>query len=181
MSGNADAPEAQAKGIAVDYDPFADGELLLTAPPTEAQREIWLSVQMGSSASCAYNESMNLLLHGDLDIEALKSAVQQLIQRHEALRITFSPEGDTFSIAKTLHLEIPLLDLSDFEAAERDARLDHICRQEVREPFDLVHGPLFRVQIVKLQDGEFWVLLTSHHIICDGWSLGVLISDLGAL
>ena len=65
----------------VDFDPFADGDVLLTAPATEAQKEIWASVQMGDDANCAYNESITLSLRGRLNFEALQTAWQQLVER----------------------------------------------------------------------------------------------------
>ena len=83
----------QPIAMAVDFDPFADGELLLMAPTTESQQEIWAAVQMGSDANCAYNESQTLRLGGRLAGESLRSALSQLVMRHEALRTTFSPDG----------------------------------------------------------------------------------------
>ena len=167
--------------IPVDFDPFAEGELLLTAPATESQKEIWLSVQMGQEANCAYNESGRLHLQGSLNLEALRSAIQHLIQRHEALRMTFDPDGKTTCIAETLPIEIPLVDLSTFDAQAQTQHLTAIYQQVVEEPFNLEHGPLFRAQVIKLKDHEHVLVLTTHHIICDGWSWGVMIPDLGNL
>ncbi|MHC5933184.1 non-ribosomal peptide synthetase [Nostoc sp.] len=166
---------------AVDFDPFSGGELLLTAPATESQKEIWASVQMGDSANCAYNESQSLRLKGNLDVEALQSAVQQLVQRHEALRTTFSTDGNTLCILASLKIEIPIIDLSGLEPQEQETKIASILQQEVEQPFDLEHGPLFRSKIVKLQPQEHLAVLTAHHIICDGWSWAVLMPDLGKL
>jgi amino acid adenylation domain-containing protein len=166
---------------AVDFDPFAAGELLLTAPATEAQREIWASVQMGKEANCAYNESQSLRLRGELDVEAFRSALQALIQRHEALRTTLSPDGNHLCIADGLNLELPYLDLCDLTLLERDRKVASLQRRAVEQPFDLEHGPLFRAEILKLQSQEHLILVTAHHIICDGWSWAVLMPDLGKL
>ncbi len=165
----------------VDFDPFAGGEVLLTAPATESQKEIWLSVQMGDDANCAFNESQSLRLRGQLDVEALRSSLQELVDRHEALRTTFSSDGSTLCIASSLMLDIPFVDLSNLSDRERDIQLAAFLRQEVEQPFDLVRGPLFRVQIVRLQEREYLVILTAHHIVCDGWSWGVLLPELGTL
>ena len=173
--------DPQPKLTAVDFDPFADGELVLIAPATEAQKEIWLSVQMGDDANCAYNESMSLRFCGLLDVEALRSSLQDLVERHEALRITFSPDGETLCIASSLKIDVTLVDLSSLSDREREAQLADIRRQEVEQPFNLTHGPLFRVQIVRLQEKEHLAILTAHHIVCDGWSWGILLPDLGAL
>ncbi|MDZ8029621.1 MAG: amino acid adenylation domain-containing protein [Nostoc sp. DedSLP04] len=169
----------QSTLTAVDFDPFADGELLLTAPATESQKEIWASVQMGDAANCAYNESQSLRLKGNLDVKLFQSAVEKLVQRHEALRTTFSTDGNTLCIVASRQIEIPIIELSNLEAQEKQEKLASILRQEVEQPFDLEHGPLFRAKIVKLQPQEHLAILTAHHIICDGWSWAVLMPDLG--
>ncbi|MEH2352494.1 non-ribosomal peptide synthetase [Nostoc sp.] len=171
----------QSTLTAVDFDPFADGELLLTAPATESQKEIWASVQMGDAANCAYNESQSLRLKGELDVKVFQSAVEKLVQRHEALRTTFSTDGNTLCIVASRQIEIPIIELSNLEPQEQQEKLASIWRQEVEQPFDLEHGPLFRAKIVKLQPQEHLTILTAHHIICDGWSWAVLMPDLGKL
>ncbi|WP_434686357.1 non-ribosomal peptide synthetase [Pseudanabaena minima] len=171
----------QPKFTTVDFNPFADGELLLTAPATESQKEIWASVQMGSDANCAYNESQKLWLRGILNTDALRLALQELVLRHEALRTTFSPDGINLCIVASLNLEIPEVDLSGLDSGERDTKLADLLKQAVETPFDLEHGPLIRVQLIKTQDQENLLLLTAHHIICDGWSWAVLMTDLGKL
>jgi amino acid adenylation domain-containing protein len=173
--------ETQSKVTAVDFNPFANGELLLTVPTTESQKEIWASVQMGREANCAYNESQTLHLKGLLDEKALRSALQQLILRHEALRTTFSPDGSTLCIVESLNLEIQEIDLSALDVQDRETSVKNLRQQAVQEPFDLEHGPLFRTQIVKLQSLEHLLIVTAHHIICDGWSWAVLMPDLGNL
>ncbi|MEH2120069.1 non-ribosomal peptide synthetase [Nostoc sp.] len=171
----------QSRLTAVDFDPFADGELLLTAPATESQKEIWASVQMGDAANCAYNESQSLRLRGKLDVKVFQSAVEELVQRHEALRTTFSTNGNILCIVASRQIEIPIIDLSSLELQDQQEKLASILRQEVEQPFDLEHGPLFRAKIVKLQLQEHLAILTAHHIICDGWSWAVLMPDLGKL
>ncbi len=171
----------QSTLTAVDFDPFANGELLLTAPATESQKEIWASVQMGDAANCAYNESQSLRLKGELDVKLFQSAVEKLVQRHEALRTTFSTDGNTLCIVASRQIEIPIIELSNLEPQEQQEKLASIWRQEVEQPFDLEHGPLFRAKIIKLQPQEHLAILTVHHIICDGWSWAVLMPDLGKL
>ncbi|MEH2391354.1 MAG: amino acid adenylation domain-containing protein [Nostoc sp.] len=171
----------QSRLTAVDFDPFADGELLLTAPATESQKEIWASVQMGDAANCAYNESQSLRLRGELDVKVFQSAVEELVQRHEALRTTFSTNGNILCIVASRQIEIPIIDLSSLELQDQQEKLASILRQEVEQPFDLEHGPLFRAKIIQLQPQEHLAILTAHHIICDGWSWAVLMPDLGKL
>ncbi|MGB3265992.1 MAG: condensation domain-containing protein, partial [Microcoleus sp.] len=169
------------KLTAVDFDPFAGGELFACVPATEAQKEIWIAVQMGDEANCAYNESMCLRLQGNLDVESLRFSIQELVQRHEALRATFSPDGSTLCIASAIEIDIPTIDLSILDDRDRESKLAYLRREEVDRPFDLVRGPLFRSQIIKLQEQEHIVILTGHHIICDGWSWGILFPDLGVI
>ena len=174
-------PHSLTSTTSVDFDPFADGDLLLTAPATESQKEIWASVQMGNEANCAYNESQTLRLKGDLDVASLQSALQQLVLRHEALRTTFSPDGTKLCIASSFDFKIPVIDLTKLELHEQNAEVAALRRRAVQQPFDLEHGPLFRVQILNLHSQEHLAIITAHHIICDGWSWAVLMPDLGNL
>ncbi|MBE9121080.1 amino acid adenylation domain-containing protein [Tychonema sp. LEGE 07199] len=163
----------------VEFDPFVGGELAGCISATEAQKEIWISAQMEDDANCAYNESMSLRLVGNLDLEALRYSIQELVARHEALRLTFSPNGTILCIAASCEIDIPLIDLSMM--SDSPTQFAQLQQQEVGQSFDLVRGPLFRAKIVKLQGQEYIVMLTAHHIICDGWSWGVLLPDLGVL
>ena len=108
---------------AVDFDPFAGGDVSLTALATAAQKEIWASVQMGSAANCAYNESQSLRLQGELDLTALQFAVQNVIQRHESLRMTVSPDGNTLCVTDFLEIEILVLDYSALMPADQDSQV----------------------------------------------------------
>ncbi|QYO62887.1 hypothetical protein JVX88_23125 [Leptolyngbya sp. 7M] len=110
----------------------------------EAQKEIWASVRLGKDANCAYNESQTLKLQGRLDIKALRTALQALVNRHEALRTTISPDGSTLCIADLLTLELPLTDLSELNGPEQASKIANLKRYAVEQPFDLEHGPLFR-------------------------------------
>ncbi|WP_088241990.1 condensation domain-containing protein [Calothrix rhizosoleniae] len=167
--------------VPVDFDPFAEGELLLTSSTTDSQKEIWGFVEMGKEANCAFNLSTVLKLRGSFNVAALRSAFGELITRHEALRTTFSPDGATLCVTASLTIEIPLIDLSGLGSQERERQWDLIRQQAVEQPFDLVYGPLLRVQIVRMQGEEHWVIFTAHHIIFDGWSWGVLFSELGII
>lgn len=166
---------------AVDFDPFASGEVLLTAPATEAQKEIWASVRMGQEANCAYNESQSLRLRGSFDRGAFEQAIQALVLRHESLRSTLSPDGQNLCINDSLELKITTADWSSLAEADREAQIAQRRQQAVQEPFDLEHGPLVRVELYCLQPEEHFAIVTAHHIICDGWSWAVLMNDLGQL
>jgi amino acid adenylation domain-containing protein len=164
---------------AVDFDPFADGEVLLTALATEAQKEIWVSVQLGDEANCAYNESVSLQFSGELNIQALEAALRSLVQRHEALRTTLSSDGKTLCILNALSLDLPVFDFSELDEEVKRSKVSDHLKHAVEEPFSLEHDPLFRATLIKLQPQEHLLILTAHHIICDGWSWGVMIPELG--
>ncbi|MDE2129604.1 MAG: amino acid adenylation domain-containing protein [Betaproteobacteria bacterium] len=172
---------AAATLSAVDYDPFADTALSRVVPSTEAQREIWLACQLGTEASLAYNESISLRLRGPLDQTALRSALQALVDRHDALRATLGAEGQDLYIAEALELHVPVHDLTALNPEQREASLRQHIRAEVDTPFDLLRGPLLRAQIALLAEDDAVLMITAHHIVCDGWSFGVLVGELARL
>ncbi len=149
------------------------------APLTEAQREIWASVQMGDDANRAYNESNTLHLNGPLDASALERSLLHLVQRHPALRSTFTPDGNEqiFPPAPDA-IDLPLTDLSTASAAERDARFAAMRKDGTGTVFDLEAGPLLRLNLVRLAPEHHAVIFSAHHMICDGWSFGMLIDEL---
>jgi amino acid adenylation domain-containing protein len=168
--------------IAVDFDPFIDGEISLTAPATESQIEIWLGVQLSNEANLACLLSQSLRLTGQLNLDALQLACRELVNRHESLRTTFSGDGTTIMIAKNIEFLVPIVDLSDvIDRVEQQQEIDRHHQAAVSDVFDLQHGPLFRIKIVKLDDQEHLLILTIHHIVCDGWSFGVIIADLAKI
>jgi amino acid adenylation domain-containing protein len=166
----------------VEFDPFAEGEIQYTIPTTESQKEIWLSVQLGGDeANCAYNESVFIEIHGDLNVEAVKKSFQKIVLRHEALRGTIGSDGSTFCIANDLTLTIPDSDFSQLTKSEKEQKLNELLRREVTHPFNLAHGPLFRVEIVKLEEHKFGIVFTGHHIVMDGWSTSIIINELNEI
>ena len=173
-------PRPLPQVTAVDYDPFATSEIARTVPSSPAQREIWLATRLSPEASLAYNESVSLRFRGDLDLAAMRGALQDLVARHDALRSTFSSDGLTLCVSSTLPFEAPLLDLSTLASAEGEARLDQRLVHHVLEPFSLERGPLVRAEIVRRSREDHVVILSAHHIVCDGWSFWVLTRELAA-
>lgn len=166
----------------VDFDPFAGPEVQLIAPATQPQMEIWLSCKFGGAeASCAYNEGFSLKLHGTTNVEALKQAIEALVNRHDALRSVFSPNGTTMFVYKSLQPDIVFDDISSLSEAQQDKQIADYIDQNTHTPFNLVDGPLMRVHLFKQSESLHQVFLTLHHIICDGWSFGVLLQELGKL
>jgi len=151
-----------------------------TVPLTDAQKQFWLLAQMGEEASSAYNESVMLQLQGSLQLGAMQRAFQKVVDRHEALRTIISSEGDVQQILPTLTIDVPLIDFSSLDTAERDAKVDEWLKQESRQSFDLTQAPLLRVNILKLDEELHLLLLSAHHIVIDGWSIGVLLQEVSA-
>ncbi|HET9117949.1 MAG TPA: amino acid adenylation domain-containing protein, partial [Pseudonocardiaceae bacterium] len=124
---------------------------------------------------------LGLRLRGELDIDALRAAFTGLVARHESLRTTFEQaDGRGVQVVHPPHeVPVPVLDLSDLAEPERSAELDRMLAAESDQPFDLSHGPLMRVRLVRLAARDHALVLVVHHIITDGWSMGVLIDELG--
>ncbi len=143
-----------------------------------AQQRLWLVYQMDPQ-SPAYNVPLAARLMGKLDVEALRNSLNRIVERHEVLRTHFAVEGGMpLQVVTPLHLELPLTDLSDLPAEEREARIVYNAQQEARRPFDLERGPVVRAELVKLGEEDHVLMLTMHHIASDGWSRGVLFREL---
>jgi amino acid adenylation domain-containing protein len=149
-------------------------------PLTENQLEIWLAAQLGDEASCAFNESVSLDFRGELNLIALQSAMNRVIARHDALRATFSATGEEMHIADAAPFEYPFTDLSS-DPTKADEAYATIVDGDARTAFDLVNGPCVRAHLVKRSSERHAFVLTAHHIICDGWSLNVIVSELAEI
>ena len=153
-----------------------DGDLPLSA----AQSRLWFFWQM-EPTSAAYNVPGALRLRGELDESALRRAFDALVERHETLRTTFEEvDGQACQrIQPARPLELVRLDLSAETDAEGAAR--RLAEEEAQRPFDLRHGPLLRLTLLKLADNDHVLLLTLHHIVSDGWSIRVLVDEFSRL
>src|SRR5215472_4117587 len=168
--------------IPVDFDPFGDAASLpVSFPMTEAQREVWASVQMGAEASNAYNVCHAFRVRGAFSTDAMKAALQQLVERHQALRLVCEPDGETQHEVSSAKIPTTTVDLSAMPAAERARATAQYIDRETDVPFDLEKGPLCRAVILREDRETHLIVFTAHHIVCDGWSGGILIQDLGEL
>ncbi|SMC96263.1 non-ribosomal peptide synthetase [Pedobacter africanus] len=166
----------------VDFNPFEGGELDKSIPAIESQQEIWASCAIGGEdANRSYNESVSLILSGVFDHNSMEKAIHEVANRHEALRATISADGKSLCIYKDNPIFISYEDLSALPAAEQQKRLKEIDQEDAESAFNLMDGPLFNPVIYKLGETEHVVRLTAHHIICDGWSFGIILEDLGKL
>ncbi|MEP7347047.1 MAG: condensation domain-containing protein, partial [Gemmatimonadaceae bacterium] len=164
----------------VAFDPFAGPAIEASFATTEGQREVWLAAALGDDASLAFNESIELRFEGAVDEDALVAALQQLVVRHEALRMTFSEDGMS-SVVVAPSVDYPVTRIDLLGSANRRERLTALRAQVVSEPFDLAQGPLVRFVLARLASCEFVLFITAHHIVCDGWSFGVIASELATL
>lgn len=172
---------ATSKVTAVEYDPFAATAVARVVPTTEAQREMWLADRLSREASLAYNESVTLRMEGELSVQALQQALNELANRHEALRSVLSEDGLSMMVAPEGTLPLSEVDLSGRAAGEQSAEIARLRALAVETPFDLINGPLVRAVLVRLGATTHELIVTGHHIVCDGWSFGVLSREIMAL
>ncbi len=161
--------------------PF-DEEEVYVFPTSFGQRRFWFLDQF-EPGSPYYNIPMAIRVRGRFDVDIFKRVIDEIVDRHEILRTTFWPEkGEPLQIiAPELHLEIPVVDLTHLHGEKLDEEIKRLATVEARTPFDLAKGPLFRVTILKASDTDHVLLVTMHHIISDGWSIGVLVREITAL
>ena len=155
--------------------PISRAERNQRMPLSFAQQRLWFLAQM-EGGSEAYHIGLGVRLQGELDCGALHRALNRVVERHEALRTTFVViEGEP-------EQQIRAVEESSFELIEQDLRgytdaegeLRRISKEDGRTSFDLENGPLIRGRLLRLSEKDYALLLTMHHIVSDGWSLGVL-------
>jgi amino acid adenylation domain-containing protein/non-ribosomal peptide synthase protein (TIGR01720 family) len=153
-----------------------DGDL----PLSFAQQRLWFLDQL-EPGSPLYNIPAAVRLRGPLDAAALEQALAEVVRRHEVLRTAIITEGGRprQMIATAATAALPLTDLSGLPETEREAAVARLAAADARAPFDLGAPPLLRARLLRLQADEHVVLFTMHHIVSDGWSMGVLVRELG--
>src|SRR5262245_49686274 len=149
-------------------------------PTSYAQQRLWFLDRL-EPGSTAYHLPLVVRLAGPLDARALARALSALVARHEALRTTFFESGgETFqAVGPARPVELKLVDLGGRGGAEAAAL--GLAAEEITRPFDLERGPLFRAALTRLGAEDHLLVLTLHHVVADGWSIGVLQRDLGEL
>ncbi len=152
------------------------------APLSFAQQRLWFLDQL-EPGSPAYNLPAASRLRGAVRREVLAAALSEVVRRHESLRTRFDSSAIEARqvIAEASPLALPLIDLQGLPAAPGQRELRRLAQADAERPFDLARGPLLRVSLVRLGAEEHAILLTMHHIVSDGWSMGVLLSELSSL
>jgi len=162
-----------------DMPPLRPVERRDAMPLSPAQQRLWLVDRLSGGGS-AYVMAASLLLTGELDGVALETALNAVVARHEVLRTAY-PERDeepATVAAPALFVPLPLEDLSGLPPMERAACAQALAEEDARTPFDLATGPLLRARLLRMEPGRHRLLFAMHHIVADGWSVGVLCQDL---
>jgi amino acid adenylation domain-containing protein len=151
-------------------------------PLSFPQQRLWILDQL-EPGGFAYHITAAIRLHGDLATAALGRSLAEIVRRHEALRTVFpNREGEPWQrVLPAAGTRLPVADLAALPAAARDAEARRLAGADARRPFDLARGPLLRVALLRLAAHEHALLLAMHHIVSDGWSIGVFTRELTAL
>jgi amino acid adenylation domain-containing protein len=149
--------------------------------PPSAQQERYAHFEKEYPESRVWNVAARWSLRGPLNVEALKRAINAVCARHEALRTCLeSVSGECMQkVAAQLILSIPVQDLRDTGKDGRDSLIDELATKEAKEPFTLRQGPLFRARLLCVEEDHHVLMVTLHHAIADGYSLGVLSREMG--
>ncbi|HEX7844126.1 MAG TPA: condensation domain-containing protein, partial [Kofleriaceae bacterium] len=166
--------EAETGGGRVALPPLERARRDQPLPLSYAQQRLWFIEQL-DPGRFTYNVPLFLRLTGTLDVAALATSLHELVQRHEVLRTRFAEVESELRqcIADDLAVALEVEPVRDDEVAER-------ARDEALRPFDLGTGPLIRARLLRVRDDEHVLLLVMHHIVCDGWSMAILVRELGA-
>jgi amino acid adenylation domain-containing protein len=170
-----------ARAEASALPPIAPRDASEPAPLSFAQQRLWFLDQLDKRASAAYHLPIGVRLSGALDVAPLQRALDRIVQRHEALRTRFElVDGEPVQrVDAPAPFALACHDLS--RLADPEQELARHAEAAANEPFDLAAGPLVRGSLLRLSEREHVLLVTMHHIVGDGWSMGVLIRELGAL
>ncbi|MBW4594262.1 MAG: amino acid adenylation domain-containing protein [Brasilonema angustatum HA4187-MV1] len=151
-------------------------------PLSFAQQRLWLLEQLEPD-SAAYNILGGLYLTGQLNVSALKQSCSEIIRRHEILRTNFiTLDGQPIQIIHPAYsFSLTMIDWQNLSVSEREISIQQLATAEAKRPFDLAKEPLVRVSLIKLEQTEHILMYCMHHIVSDGWSMGVFDQELATL
>ncbi len=155
-------------------------EEVFVFPLSFAQQRLWFLDQL-SPGKAFYNSQVNLQFATALNVSMLEQSLNEIVRRHESLRTTFTQvNGEPVQVvAPTLNLELPVVDLRG--VPEREAEAARLAAEQDLLPFDLSKRPLLRPLLLRLDEEDYVLSLTMHHIVTDGWSMGILVEELMTL
>jgi amino acid adenylation domain-containing protein/non-ribosomal peptide synthase protein (TIGR01720 family) len=147
-------------------------------PLSYAQQRLWFLDQL-EPGNVAYNAPLGVRLEGVLDKESLRWSINEIIRRHEVLRTGFASHNGKAvqEIVPELQLQVEEIDLSELAAATREEEAQRLAQAEVETPFDLARAPLLRAKLLRLREQDHVLLVTLHHIVSDGWSMGIIVRE----
>jgi amino acid adenylation domain-containing protein len=153
-----------------------------TAPLSFAQQRLWFLDQY-EPYNVLYNIPVAIRLNGLLNVTALEQSLNEILRRHEALRTTFSivDHRPVQVIHEVSDFILTVIDLQESSSEKNEARAARLAAEEARKPFNLAEGPLLRVKLLRFAEDDHVLLITMHHIISDGWSIKVLMREVGEL
>ena len=180
-------------GLAESVTSALQSDSYLQAPPLKpvlrhekmslsfAQQRLWFLDQLEQESSF-YNLSSVFRLTGDLDVPVLHRSLNAIVSRYETLRTLFrSEEGLPFQVIQQgIEIDLPVVDLTKFDESKRESEFQSMVMEEAQRPFKLSEGPLIRCALLRFDDSDHVLLLTMHHIISDGWSMGIFKRELSA-
>jgi amino acid adenylation domain-containing protein len=171
LSEHIERARQTAQGIQAPPLTLADRRQAL--PLSFAQQRLWFFDQL-EPGNLFYNLPNAIRLTGNMDLGALERAVREIVRRHESLRTTFaSKNGQPYQVIDpNPTVTLPVIDINGAPECERETQAKELATQEARKSFDLGKGPLVRVTLLRLTPQEHVLLLTMHHVISDGWSMG---------
>ncbi|MDN9009505.1 non-ribosomal peptide synthetase [Brevibacillus laterosporus] len=185
-------PTIQAMGKQID-EIIASGEQSVSVPLVPVSRDsdlvlsytqqgVWFIEQL-EPGSATYNVPVANTLKGNLNIDALERAVNEIIRRHEILRTSFiSKDGKPYQVSHPFQsIRIPVIEMSDVPASERHQCIIEMANEDANRPFDLTKCPLVRFLLFKKDDENYVFYYTMHHLIMDGWSLQIFTHELSVL
>jgi amino acid adenylation domain-containing protein len=151
-------------------------------PLSFSQERLWFLEQF-TPGSVAYNLPFAMRLSGSLHFLALQETFREILRRHESLRTSFAVvDGEPVQVvSEARDFDLAVIDLSQLERGESEQQVQRLASEEAERPFDFTEAPLFRARLLRLAAAEHVLLLTMHHIISDGWSMGVLIKEVTTL
>lgn len=150
-------------------------------PTTALQREMWIAAQMRPEASAASNGTNLVELVGDLNVNALERALEEVVKRHEALRSTFSDDGSCIIVRASRPAKLHTHDLSALPAADAAASLTEILKQDGQQIFNLAEGPLVSFQLIRLATDKHLLVFTAQMIVCDGWGFKLVLEEISSI
>ncbi len=171
----ATAPRIDQPAAAGDTD---DGDGFFVFPLSPQQQRFW-QADKALPGNPALNGAFRLELTGSVNIQALNGTFNALLERHEILRASFREiDGEPkLLIAERMHLAIAEHDLTGLPESQRETAMDALCTAAARHPFNLATGPLIRVELIRLAADRSVLTLTLHHVVCDGWSISLLVDE----